>query len=223
MYSCLCSGSCFCMLAGAGRNCDPSQYAPYLNISMQLVNVLLTGTGPLLDFIATVNAGNTDPSNSVGTLYSQLNQGLYTLSGYLDAENSCTFTVSDQNPAQLQYVGQSGGGGPTLEIAGQYGTFNYTTGAAIILQDSLLCVNTTLNLVAPDSSTSPAPASSTASLGRRLQGTRAGRQLQADIAVAGNCSWINTSKDSQLSVQSTGSGTMPGATMPSLHGKSTYS
>ena len=183
---------------------------------MQLVNIILGGTGPILDFIATVNAGNTDPS---ATRYSQLNQGLYTLSGYfLDA--TCTFAISDQNPEQLQYIGQSGNGGPTLEIAGQSGTFNYTTGAAIVLEDSSRCVSTTLTLEAPDSSTVPAPASN---LGRRLQGASPGRQLQqAGIAVSGNCSWINTSKGSQLNIQSTASGALPGALMPSLHSEQAH-
>jgi hypothetical protein len=128
--------------AGAGSKCRKEDYPAYLSASFQLVDAIMTGTGPVLDFIATINSGNEGSSNTAEYgLYSQLNQQLYSLSCYQGGE--CIFTVRpDRGQSSVVDFQGTAGDGPQLEA--QYGTFNYLSGQEIVLQDTRkLCADQT--------------------------------------------------------------------------------
>ena len=140
---------------GAGSRCQTSAYPPFVLASLQLVNLIQTGSGPLVYFLATINSGATDFSN---TGYAQLNQQLYTLSCY-DGSNygSCTFDAEDDS---VNFVGASQGSAATT-LQPQYGYFDWANaGTVISLQDTLNCVVTNLTLVTPQPSQSSSPAES---------------------------------------------------------------
>lgn len=85
-------------------------------MSLQLVAVVRTGSGPSLDFLATVNSGTTDLSSSG---YAQLNQQLYTMDCYDDAMQSASFTAKSD---ASNYVGasQGGTGAASLQLQSQW-------------------------------------------------------------------------------------------------------
>ena len=153
---------------GAGHRCQPSQYPPFVVASLQLVKVTQTGSGPLIDFVATINSGATDFS---GSGYAQLNQQFYTLSCYVGG--SCTFSATDD---AVNYVGASQGGTGAATLQPQYGNFDWEhAGTVIALQDTSLCVVTNLTLVTPQPSQSSTPAAA------------------VPTALSSTCPWATTS------------------------------
>lgn len=137
---------------GAGHRCSPSDYPAYTTISLQLVDVVNTGSGPIVDLLATINRGDSSASSSS---FTQLNQQLYTVSAYTGG--STTFSATDD---PVNYQGSQSGSALSLEP--QYGTFNWEgAGDLISLQDTLNCVKTDLKLVAASGGNAPSAANST--------------------------------------------------------------
>jgi len=155
---------------GAGSKCSASDYPPFVLASLQLVNIDQTGSGPLIDFLATINSGATDFS---GTGYAQLNQQLYTLSCYDGSSYpSCTFSATDD---AVNYVGASQGTAASTLVP-SYGDFYWKdAGTVIALQDSWLCTVTNLTLVTPQPSQSSSPAAA------------------VPTALSSTCPWASTS------------------------------
>lgn len=157
---------------GAGHSkCDPSAFPPFVLVSLQLVAVVQTGSGPSLDFLATVNSGTTDLSSSG---YAQLNQQLYTMDCYDDAMQSASFTAKRD---ASYYVGasQGGTGAASLQLQSQSGTFDWRgAGLLIALTSSDACVATNLTLVMPQ----PSQASSS--------------NTEVPKALSDTCPWAST-------------------------------
>ena len=138
---------------GAGSRCSQSDYPAYVSISLQLVDVINTGSGPIVDLLATINRGD---SSATSNSFTQLNQQLYTVSAYSGGATS--FTATDD---PVNYQGTQSGS--PLNLQPQYGTFNWEgAGDLISLQDTLNCVQTNLKLVAASNGNTPSAANSTA-------------------------------------------------------------
>ena len=143
-------------------------------MSLQLVDVVMGGSGPLVQFLGTINRGD---SSATSNSFTQLNQQLYTVSAYYG--NATTFTATND---PVNYQGSQSGSPLSLEP--QYGTFNWEgAGDLISLTDTKRCVQTELRLVAA-SGHFPSIANNT--------------------ALSSTCPWLNQGSGSPTSSASAG-------------------